>query len=122
MPCSTFALYRVGVWGIPLATSLANLAGAGALFVLLRRRVELAPAGSTASSLARILLASAVVAASSFVVWLVLDDLLGRSLLGQLASVGGGLAAGTLAYLGACKALRVRELGALLALRRRPRA
>ena len=31
--------YRVGVWGIPFAISLANIAGASFLFVALRRRL-----------------------------------------------------------------------------------
>ena len=32
-------LYRVGVWGIPLATSIVNIVGAGLLVFFLRRRV-----------------------------------------------------------------------------------
>ena len=33
------AFFRLGVWGIPLATSLVNLAGTGALILLFRRRI-----------------------------------------------------------------------------------
>ena len=33
------ALYRVGVWGLPLAVSLSNLAGAVALAILMWRRI-----------------------------------------------------------------------------------
>src|SRR6188768_2205878 len=33
------ALYRVGVWGLPLAVSLSNLAGAVALAILMWRRL-----------------------------------------------------------------------------------
>ena len=33
------ALFRVGIWGIPLATSIVNIAGTVALLVLLRRRL-----------------------------------------------------------------------------------
>src|SRR5213079_2715441 len=33
------AFYRFGVWGIPLSTSIVNVAGTGALLVLLRRRL-----------------------------------------------------------------------------------
>ena len=111
-------LYRVGTWGIPLATSLANVVGAVVLFVLLRRRLPLDAAG-TARSLARICLASLFVGAVSFGTWYGLDQLLGRSFLGQLVSVSVALAAGVGVYLLACRALKVRELGALLALRRR---
>src|SRR6266480_3615009 len=35
-----FALYRVGIWGIPLATAICNIAGTWALVVLLRGRVR----------------------------------------------------------------------------------
>ena len=34
------AFYPLGVWGLPLATSLSNLAGAVALLVLMQRRVR----------------------------------------------------------------------------------
>ena len=33
------AFYTFGIWGLPLATSIVNIAGSGALFVLLRRRL-----------------------------------------------------------------------------------
>ena len=42
------ALYPVGVWGIPLATSLANMAGAAALLVVFRRRLGRIEFGETA--------------------------------------------------------------------------
>jgi putative peptidoglycan lipid II flippase len=116
-----FVFYRVGVWGIPLATSIANLAGAAALLVLLRPQVEGVRAGATAVTLIRIVAASSVLAAVAYGSWFGLDEALGRSLTGQIVSVCGGLVAGGTAYLVACRALGVRELGALLALRRRPR-
>jgi hypothetical protein len=47
----------------------------------------------------------------------VLDQELGRSFAGQLGAVVTALLAGAAVYLVACRALRVRELGALLALR-----
>jgi putative peptidoglycan lipid II flippase len=115
------AFYRVGVWGIPLATAVANVAGAAALLVLLRRRVGRIALGQTSSSLARIVIASAVLAAVSYAVWRPLDDALGRSTPAQIVSLGAALAAGTLAYLGACRALRVREMETLLSLRGRLR-
>ena len=52
-------LYRVGVWGIPLSVSIANLAGATALFVLLRPRVDGLAGRPLALSLLRIVCASA---------------------------------------------------------------
>ena len=113
------ALYRVGVWGIPLAISLANVAGAAALLFLLRRRLGRIDLRETIGSVGRIVPASCVLAAVAFGFWWALDAALGRSLGAQLVSVGGALAAGGAAYLLACRALGVAELQALLSLRRR---
>jgi putative peptidoglycan lipid II flippase len=111
--------YRFGTWGIPLATSLANVAGTAVLFLLLRRRLGRLELRETSDSIGRIAIASAVVAGVSFGIWYGLDQALGRSFFGQLVSVGVALVVGTVAYLVACRALKVRELGALLALRSR---
>jgi hypothetical protein len=67
----------------------------------------------------RVVVASAVLAGAAYGTWYVLDRELGRSFVGQLASVGSALLIGTAVYLLACRALKVRELGALLALRSR---
>ncbi len=58
-----FAFYRVGVWGIPLAISLANVAGVALLFVALRRRAGRVDLTATVSSFLRVALASAALAA-----------------------------------------------------------
>jgi putative peptidoglycan lipid II flippase len=113
------ALYRVGVWGLPLAVSLSNLAGAVALVVLMWRRVGGAEHGPTLGALGRILAASAVATGLAFVVWWGIDALLGRSVAAQVVSVGLALALAAAGYLAACRLLGVRELGSLLALRRR---
>jgi putative peptidoglycan lipid II flippase len=113
------ALYRVGVWGIPLATSLVNIAGTAALLVLFRRRLGRMDATAIVSSYARIAAASAAAAGAAFGIWFLLDETLGRSLGAQVASVGLGSAAGILAFLGLALVLRVRELQTLLSLRRR---
>ena len=42
------AFYRLGIWGIPLSTSLVNIAGTAALLVLLRRRLGRIELGETA--------------------------------------------------------------------------
>jgi putative peptidoglycan lipid II flippase len=107
------------VWGIPLATSLANLAGAVALLLLIRPRAPLPSPRATAGAIARIFVAAGALAVASFGAWFVLDELLGRSLGAQLVSVGAGLVCGALAYLGACRLLGVRELRALRELRSR---
>jgi putative peptidoglycan lipid II flippase len=113
--------YRVGTWGIPLAISLANIAGAAALLVLLRRRLGHVEFRETAASISRIIVASIVLAAVAYAVWRPLDDVLGRSFGAQLLSLGTALALGVLAYGFSCRLLGVRELNALLSLRARLR-
>jgi putative peptidoglycan lipid II flippase len=113
------AFYRLGVWGIPLATAIVNVFGTVALLVLLRRRVGSLDVRGTAATLWRIVVAGALFAIVSYGVWRLIDDALGRSLFAQIASLGAGLALGSLAYLGACAALRVHEMQALLSLRGR---
>jgi putative peptidoglycan lipid II flippase len=112
-------LYRVGVWGIPLATSLVNIAGTLALVAVLRRRLGRLDGGAILSSYARIALASTAAAVAAFGVWYGLDELLGESLGAQVVSVGTGVLAGAGAFLAAATLLRVRELQTLLSLRRR---
>jgi putative peptidoglycan lipid II flippase len=115
------AFYRLGTWGIPLAISLANVVGAAALLVLLRRRLGRLELGATARTLALVTIASAALAAVAYPVWYVLDDAVGRSLGGQVLALGTALAAGGAAYLISCRLLRIRELEALLSLRTRVR-
>lgn len=110
------ALYRVGVWGIPLATSIVNVAGTIALAAVLRRRLGALDGAAIARSYARIVLASAIAAGAGYGVWRGLDELLGRSLGAQVVSVGLALAAATAAYLVSARLLGIRELGALLSL------
>ncbi|HZC31380.1 MAG TPA: murein biosynthesis integral membrane protein MurJ, partial [Gaiellaceae bacterium] len=74
-----FALYRVGVWGIPLGTAICNLFGTWALLALLRKRIGRIDGGNIASSTARIALASLVVGAVSWTIWRTLDHAVGRS-------------------------------------------
>jgi putative peptidoglycan lipid II flippase len=112
------AFYRFGTWGIPLATSCVNLAGTAVLLTLMRRRLGRIGGRTIADSVMRILVASAALAGAAYGTWWALDDELGRSFGAQLFAVVTALLAGTAAYLIVCKALKVRELGALLALRR----
>ena len=110
------AFYRFGTWGLPLATSVVNVAGSGVLLVLMRRRLGRMNFGEIADSVLRIVVASAVLAGAAYGTWFGLDHALGRSFAAQLASVVTALVVGTGVYLLTCRALRVRELGALLAL------
>ncbi|HEX5799290.1 MAG TPA: murein biosynthesis integral membrane protein MurJ [Gaiellaceae bacterium] len=114
-------LYRVGAWGIPLAISLTNIVGVALLFVALRRRAGRLDLAGAVDSFARVSVASLALAVVAFGSWWVLDDLLGRSFLAQLVSLGTALLAGGAVYLAACRALRVPEMAALLSLRSRSR-
>jgi len=114
-----FAFYRLGVWGIPLATAVCNLVATWALLVLLRRKLGRIEGGAIAQTVARVTLASAIVAGIAWIVWHPLDAALGRSFGGQVVSLGLALVASTVAYLLACRAMRVRELDTLTAVLRR---
>jgi putative peptidoglycan lipid II flippase len=114
-----FAFYRFGTWGIPLATAVSNVVAAGALLILLRRHLGRIDGRAIASSLTRIVAASALVAVVAYGVWRPLDEALGRSFPAQVVSLGAALSLSVAAYFAACSALRVREMRALLSLRGR---
>ena len=106
----------LGIWGIPLATAICNIAGAWALIVVLRRQLGSVDFGGIAATTSRVVAASAVVAAVSWAIWRPLDSTLGRSFPAQVVSLGTALAAAVAVYLLCCRLLRVRELDALLSL------
>jgi putative peptidoglycan lipid II flippase len=115
------ALFRVGIWGIPLATSIVNIAGTVALLILLRRRLGRLQGRQTIDAYVRTAVASGLAAAVAFGTWYGLDQWLGRSLGAQIASVGLGVTLAVAAFLGAARILRIQELDALLSLLRRSR-
>jgi putative peptidoglycan lipid II flippase len=105
------ALYApFGIPGIVLGTVVSTAATTLALAWRLRGHLEgRLEAGRTLGALARMLAAAALLGAVAFGVQTGLEELLGTSLLAQLASVGLALAAGTAAYAAAVLALRVEE-------------
>jgi putative peptidoglycan lipid II flippase len=113
------AFSPLGVWGIPLATALVNLAGTAALLVLLRRRLGQLELGRAADSFWRVVVAAGLAGGAAFAIWYPLDDALGRGPGGQLLALLPALLVAAAVYLAACRALRVRELETLLSLRRR---
>jgi putative peptidoglycan lipid II flippase len=115
------AFYRFGIWGLPLATSAVNIAGTAMLLALLRRRLGRLGLAETLAAVARIAVSAAVLVALAYPVWRVLDDEAGRSLAGQALSLGSAFLVGSSGYLISCRLLGVRELEALLSLRRRRR-
>jgi len=112
------AFYRFGIWGIPLSTSIVNIAGTWAMLSLFRRRVGGFEMTETLQSFVLVAVSSAVLAAVGWWVWHLLDLGLGRSLPAQVVSLGGGLVLGYAAFFGACRLLGVRELETMLRLRR----
>jgi putative peptidoglycan lipid II flippase len=114
-------LYPVGTWGIPFAISLANIASAAALFVLLRRRIGRIDFARTGRTIVLVTVASVAFAAVAYGIWWALDEALGRSFGAQVVSLTAALGVGGVVYLAAARALGVRELQALLSLRRRSR-
>ncbi len=75
--------------------------------------------GKLLSTGLRIALAAGALAAVSFGIWDLLDGALGRGLVGQIVSLGAGLALGGIAYIGAARLLRIAELEQITRLIRR---
>jgi putative peptidoglycan lipid II flippase len=114
-----FAFYRFGTWGIPLATAVCNVVSTAVLVVLLRGRLGRVGGTAIAGALGKIVTASVLVAPAAYVVWRPLDSALGRSFPAQVVSLGLALAAAGVTYYLACRALKVREMQALLSLKSR---
>ncbi len=110
--------YRFGIWGIPLSTSLVNIAGTAALLVLFRRKMGGFGMRETARTFLLVAVASAVLALVAWGIWHGLDAELGRSFPAQIVSLGAGLVLGYAAFFGMCRLLDVRELETMLRLRR----
>jgi putative peptidoglycan lipid II flippase len=111
--------YRLGIWGIPLATSTVNVVAATVLLVMMRRRVGLEHVGRTLGVVMRVAVAGAIAAGLALATWYGLDEVLGRGLGAQVLSLGSAFAVGGLAYVGLARALGLRELETLLLLRAR---
>ncbi|HEV2789864.1 MAG TPA: murein biosynthesis integral membrane protein MurJ [Solirubrobacterales bacterium] len=107
---AALALYHLGVGGIVASTAIATAASVVAQGVILRRLLGGLELPRLLSASIRITIAAAALAAVGWMVWDVLDDLLGRGLLGQIASLGLALGAGLAVYLAVAKLLRLAEL------------
>jgi putative peptidoglycan lipid II flippase len=117
---AALALYKpFGVGGIVAGTGIGTTAAVIAQAVVLRHEfggLELRRLFSTGL---RISVAAGALAAVSFGLWHVLDSALGRSLGGQILSLGSALAVGGIVYVAVAKALRVAELEQMTRLLRR---
>lgn len=107
----SLSLYKpLGIAGLIVGTVAANVVMTALQVHRLRigfnGRLE---GAQTTMITARILLASALLGGVSWVVWYVLDALLGGSLAAQVVSVGGAAVAGVLVYTRAVLLMRVPE-------------
>ena len=108
-----------GVWGIPLANSLANMVVVPLMWILLSKRVGNLDSRGVLLSTARALLVAAGSGALAYAVWFGLHALLGESLPAQLIEVGSAIALAGVVYLGVMHVLRVPEAGRIMDLVRR---
>lgn len=107
---AALALYHLGVGGIVASTAIATGASVVAQGVILRRLLHGLELGRLISASVRITIAAAGLAAVSWIVWDVLDQAVGRGLVGQVVSLGLGLGAGGIVYVAIAKLLQVAEL------------
>jgi putative peptidoglycan lipid II flippase len=99
----------LGVKGVVLGSVVGTVAMALAQAAALRRDLNGIEGGRILSATIRILLATGLLAGVSYGVWYVLDDALGRSLVGQIVSLGTGILTGIGVYIAAVLAMRVEE-------------
>jgi len=117
---AALALYKpFGVGGIVAGTGIGTSAAVVAQALILRREFGGLELGRLFSTASRITVASAALAGVSWLVWDLLDEALGRGLLGQIVSLGTALAVGGLVYVAVAKLLRVAELEQITRLLRR---
>lgn len=102
----------MGARGLALATSIASYCGLIAMFVLLRRRMGHLGMGSIAGELIKIIIAALGCAGACLAVGRLLPEAAGT--LGAVGRLVAGTAAGFIAYLLICLALRVKALKDIL--------
>jgi putative peptidoglycan lipid II flippase len=108
---AALALYKpFGVGGIVAGTGIGTTVAVVAQAAILRREFDGLELRRLFSTAARITIAAAALAGVSWMVWDVLDQVLGRGLLAQIASLGTGLAAGGIVYVAVARLLQVAEL------------
>jgi putative peptidoglycan lipid II flippase len=113
-------LYKpFGTGGIVAGTGIGTTAAVVAQAIVLRREFDGLELRRLASTGARIAIASAALGGVTFVVWNVLDNLLGRGLGGQILSVGTALGLGGIVYLLAARMMKIAELEQITRLLRR---
>jgi putative peptidoglycan lipid II flippase len=107
----SIALYKpLGIAGLIIGTITANIVMTALQFTRLRRGLNGRLEGAqTLMVTLRILVASALLGGVSWLVWYVLDGLLGTSLPAQIVSVGGAGVVGVLVYVRTVLAMHIPE-------------
>ncbi|HEX5922790.1 MAG TPA: murein biosynthesis integral membrane protein MurJ [Baekduia sp.] len=106
----SIALLPLGIGGVVAGTAIADLALAGAQYVYLKRELDnQLELRDTMEAVVGMLIAAVWFGIVAWVAWAGLDGLFGRSLIGQVISVGGGLTAGTTVYAYVVLAMRLPE-------------
>jgi putative peptidoglycan lipid II flippase len=107
----SIALYKpLGIAGLIIGTISANVIMTALQFYRLRTGLNGRLEGAQTTMITvRILVASALLAGVSWVVWKLLDELLGPSLPAEIVSVGAAAAAGLLVYVRAVLVMRIPE-------------
>jgi putative peptidoglycan lipid II flippase len=111
-----------GVGGIVAATVIATAASVAAQATILRRALGRLELGRLAWTTVRVTIAGAALAGTAYLIWLGLDEALGRGLGGQIVSLGAALLGGGLVYAVAVSLMRVPEAGQIRRLLRLPGA
>jgi putative peptidoglycan lipid II flippase len=110
-----------GVWGIPLANSIANAIVVPLMWIFLSRRIGHLPVRHVIDGAARALAASVVAGAIAYGIWRTLNDAFGTSLPAQIVSVGIAVGAAGGAYLLGTHLLRFPEAARIMSLMRKRR-
>jgi len=99
-----------GIGGVVAGTAIADLALAGAQYVYLKRELDnQLELHDTMEAVMGMVIAAVWFGIVAWVTWFGLDWLVGRSLIGQVISVGGALTAGTAVYAYVVLAMRLPE-------------
>ncbi len=115
-------LYKpFGIGGIVAGTGIGTSTAVFAQAYILRRKFGGLELGRLLSTVIRISIACAAMAAVSWVIWDVLNSALGEDTPAQIVSLGTGMAIGGVVYLAVARALRIAEFEQImrLLLRRR---
>jgi putative peptidoglycan lipid II flippase len=111
------ALYEpLGIAGIVIGTVAGTLVMTIAQGWILRGRLGGIEGSATLTAAAKMLAAAALLAGASYGAWYGLDEALGRSLAGQVVSVGAGIGAGLAVYAAGVWLLGVKEARQIRAL------